>query len=172
MLQNMESCPMYMCVFYNTLMQPANILYLFELFFLCVTSAMMRVGVLSRTAAIVLCLLGCNVWEAVTKTLQDDNALNGRQLIQMVHFIQSTCEMLCPICSSCQLAACIASDNLALMAYYVLTLDIYLATLVSFSIGQLYNVNVNLAGFFSHETIHPLSLCGCSCFIQPRYYII
>ncbi|XP_029592484.1 protein FAM171A1 [Salmo trutta] len=37
---------------------------------------MMRVGVLSRTAAIVLCLLGCNVWEAVTKTLQDDNALN------------------------------------------------------------------------------------------------
>uniref|UniRef100_A0AAZ3RJ22 Protein FAM171A1 n=1 Tax=Oncorhynchus tshawytscha TaxID=74940 RepID=A0AAZ3RJ22_ONCTS len=39
MLQNMESCPMYM------------------------------------TAAIVLCLLGCNVWKAVTKTLQDDNAL-------------------------------------------------------------------------------------------------
>ncbi|XP_045574952.1 protein FAM171A1 isoform X2 [Salmo salar] len=37
---------------------------------------MMRVGVLSRTAAIVLCLLGCNVWEAVTKSLQDDNALN------------------------------------------------------------------------------------------------
>ncbi|XP_055780914.1 protein FAM171A1-like [Salvelinus fontinalis] len=36
---------------------------------------MMRVGVLSRTAAIVLCLLGCNVWKAVTKTLQDDNAL-------------------------------------------------------------------------------------------------
>uniref|UniRef100_A0A8C7F4F2 Family with sequence similarity 171 member A1 n=1 Tax=Oncorhynchus kisutch TaxID=8019 RepID=A0A8C7F4F2_ONCKI len=35
----------------------------------------MRVGVLSRTAAIVLCLLGCNVWKAVTKTLQDDNAL-------------------------------------------------------------------------------------------------
>ncbi|XP_036794707.1 protein FAM171A1 [Oncorhynchus mykiss] len=36
---------------------------------------MTRVGVLSRTAAIVLCLLGCNVWKAVTKTLQDDNAL-------------------------------------------------------------------------------------------------
>ncbi|XP_064802622.1 protein FAM171A1-like [Oncorhynchus masou masou] len=36
---------------------------------------MMRVGVLSRTAAIVLCILGCNVWKAVTKTLQDDNAL-------------------------------------------------------------------------------------------------
>nr|XP_046159311.1 protein FAM171A1-like [Oncorhynchus gorbuscha] len=36
---------------------------------------MTRVGVLSRTAAIVLCLLGCNVWKAVTKTLQDDNPL-------------------------------------------------------------------------------------------------
>ncbi|XP_041708916.2 protein FAM171A1-like isoform X1 [Coregonus clupeaformis] len=34
---------------------------------------MMRVGDLSRTAAIVLCLLGCNVWKAVTKTLQEDN---------------------------------------------------------------------------------------------------
>lgn len=35
MLQNMESCPMYMCVVYNTLMQPVNILYLFD-FFWCV----------------------------------------------------------------------------------------------------------------------------------------
>lgn len=151
MLQNMESCPMYMCVVYNTLMQPVNILYLFDFFCVCVTSAMTRVGVLSRTAAIVLCLLGCNVWKAVTKTLQDDNALKGRQLIQMVHFIQSTCEMLCPICSSCQLATCIASDNLALVAY-VLTSDSYLATLVSFSIGQLYNVH--LAVPFSHKTVY------------------
>uniref|UniRef100_A0A3P8ZTN6 Family with sequence similarity 171 member A1 n=1 Tax=Esox lucius TaxID=8010 RepID=A0A3P8ZTN6_ESOLU len=34
---------------------------------------MMRVVDLSRTAAIVLCLLGCNVWKAVTKTLQDND---------------------------------------------------------------------------------------------------
>ncbi|KAK6326916.1 hypothetical protein J4Q44_G00025610 [Coregonus suidteri] len=36
---------------------------------------MIWVGDLSRTAAIVLCLLGCNVWKAVTKTLQEDNDL-------------------------------------------------------------------------------------------------
>ncbi|XP_036823054.1 protein FAM171A1 isoform X2 [Oncorhynchus mykiss] len=47
---------------------------------------MTRVGVLSRTAAIVLCLLGCNVWKAVTKTLQDDNALKGSRGQSWVQF--------------------------------------------------------------------------------------
>ncbi|KAL0985406.1 hypothetical protein UPYG_G00156470 [Umbra pygmaea] len=44
---------------------------------------MMRFMDLSRTAAIVLCVLGCNVWEAVTKTLQEDN--NLKEVTLKVH---------------------------------------------------------------------------------------
>nr|XP_006636205.1 PREDICTED: protein FAM171A1 [Lepisosteus oculatus] len=42
----------------------------------------MRVEI-SRSAAILLCLLGCNVWKAVTKTLQEDNA--AKEVTLKVH---------------------------------------------------------------------------------------
>ncbi|XP_067094869.1 protein FAM171A1 [Osmerus mordax] len=35
----------------------------------------MRLDLTRRTAAIVLCLLGCNIWRAATKTLQEDNGI-------------------------------------------------------------------------------------------------
>ena len=41
------------------------------------TSATMRLDLTRRTAAIVLCLLGCNIWRAATKTLQEDNGIKG-----------------------------------------------------------------------------------------------
>ncbi|KAJ8353926.1 hypothetical protein SKAU_G00214930 [Synaphobranchus kaupii] len=43
----------------------------------------MRRVEISRSAAILLCLLGCNVWEAVTKTLQEDN--DGKEVTLKVH---------------------------------------------------------------------------------------
>ncbi|KAI1885479.1 hypothetical protein AGOR_G00204120 [Albula goreensis] len=38
---------------------------------------------MSRSAAILLCLLGCNVWKAVTKTLQEGN--DGKEVTLKVH---------------------------------------------------------------------------------------
>ncbi|KAJ8291012.1 hypothetical protein GJAV_G00020400 [Gymnothorax javanicus] len=43
---------------------------------------MRRVGI-SRSAAILLCLLSCNVWKAVTKTLQEDN--DGKEVTLKIH---------------------------------------------------------------------------------------
>ncbi|KAG5857030.1 hypothetical protein ANANG_G00014250 [Anguilla anguilla] len=43
----------------------------------------MRRVEISRSAAILLCLLGCNVWKAVTKTLQEDN--DGKEVTLKVH---------------------------------------------------------------------------------------
>ncbi|KAJ8411669.1 hypothetical protein AAFF_G00164770 [Aldrovandia affinis] len=43
----------------------------------------MRRVEISRSAAILLCLLGCNVWKAVTKTLQENN--DGKEVMLKVH---------------------------------------------------------------------------------------
>ncbi|KAF4800622.1 hypothetical protein TURU_042202 [Turdus rufiventris] len=52
---------------------------------------------MSRSAALLLCLLGCNVWKAVTKTLGAPEAAQGRNVVNQ---IKKVTQLKTPVCIS------------------------------------------------------------------------